>query len=97
MLETIPCVRDGQVGASDSELMSLLTAFIRTAPSADHAIASLYAQHDGEIWATWGSEHARAELAPTLSALCRERGEHVRHVVSVDEDYDYQEDVPPTG
>jgi hypothetical protein len=90
-----PCIRHGVADTHDPDLSAILDELHRERPASVDAIGSLYLLEGGEVWATWHDGGDRSMFAPVLTDICSRFGHQSRHLVPVDLDYDYQEDVPP--
>jgi hypothetical protein len=93
--ETIPCTRHGECGTRDEGLIELFRA-------AQHAAAANLAPHvrslhvfNGQLWVTWKNGRSRSQFAAVFDQNWRTLGESgaTIHLIPVDDDYDYQEDV----
>ena len=92
---TIPCIKYDQPGTADKRLRTALSnaSALAEADLGEH-LHALY-DYNGQLWATWRSDGPRRDHAVALTrAWCELAGDaRVVHLVSVDEQYDYQEDV----
>ncbi|MFC4312256.1 hypothetical protein ACFPN2_24455 [Steroidobacter flavus] len=90
----IPCIRHGHASASDPRLMELL-AMARELSGEDlEAHLESLLDYNGGLWATWRDTRARDVFSSVLTqAWMRVGGEGALHLISVGEQYDYQEDI----
>ena len=92
---TIPCIKHDTPGVADKRLR---TALGNAAKLAGHDLGQhLHALYDyqNQLWATWRADEPRKTYAGALTSAWRELAGDARvvHLVSVDDEYDYQEDV----
>ena len=95
MSQAVPCVRYDTPGADDPELRAVLADATRRAGwPIDPLLRGLY-YHDKQLLVTWRDASARDLGANALGAVWRARsaGSQILHLLPLDEDYDYQEDV----
>lgn len=92
---TTPCIKFDQPGAADDRLRQALRAASELAKTdlGDH-LDSLY-DYDGQLWATWRSSTPRENHAGALTRAWVDLAgaSRVVHLLSLDDQYDYQEDV----
>lgn len=92
---TVPCIKYDQAGTSNERLRTALRSASELAKAdLDAHLLALYDYND-QLWATWRSDAPRKSHAEALTRAWRELAGNMRvaHLVSVDEEYDYQEDV----
>jgi hypothetical protein len=90
----VPCIRHGVAGTIDPLLIEILNEFGTLHPAHLHAVRSLYLYEGDQVWATWRSQKAVQDHSATLSNICGLNHLTVVHLVPIEEEYDYQEDVP---
>lgn len=91
----IPCARFDRPGDQDGRLVASLDEASETVGiDLTTQIRSLY-DYDGQLWATWNDEPTRSSYAHALTQAWHDAGGGQRtvHLLVVDEQYDYQEDV----
>lgn len=92
---TVPCIKHDQAGISDKRLrVALADANTLAGVDLGEHLHALYDFHD-QLWATWRSDDPRKRHAAALTRAWRALAGEARvvHLVSVDDQYDYQEDV----
>lgn len=93
-LNLIPLIRHGSPETQDPQLSEILREAEVAHTGTSEALRSMYLLEGPEIWVTWSTARDRARFSGPLTDICRRKGFNVRHLVPVDEQYDYQEDVP---
>ena len=92
---TIPCIKYDQPGTADKRLRTALRNADKLAGTdlGPH-LHALY-DYNEQLWATWRADTSRKSHAAALTQAWRELADNARvvHLISVDDEYDYQEDV----
>ena len=93
---TVPCIKYDQAGITDQRLLTALSNASKVSGADLRAYLHALYDYNDQLWATWKLDEPRKQHAATLTKAWRElvSGDaRVVHLVSVDEPYDYQEDV----
>lgn len=91
----IPCIRHGHPSAHDPRLVELLAAARELSGEDLRTHLESLLDYDGCLWATWREESARELFAPELTRAWERLGgeQGALHLIVVNDQYDYQEDV----
>lgn len=94
MIPSFPCIRHGHAPTRDARLIDTLDRAATLGLTQAGEKLSALLDYDGQLWATWRDDAARAAGSDAMTqAWVQAGGERgTLHLVKSGEDYDYQED-----